>query len=59
MNKLLKEAFPHLLTLQDIKDEITQTKAFQRLPAEKQFEILNSPNLFHIYQICAEIIKLN
>jgi hypothetical protein len=59
VNKLLNRAFPHLMTLQDIKDEITQTKAFQKLPAEKQFEILNSPNLEYIFKICSEILYLN
>lgn len=46
-------------TLQELKDEITQTKSFQRLSAEKQFEVLNSQNLLHIFKIVREIIYLH
>ena len=47
------------VTLQELKDEITQTKGFQRLSAERQFEILNSPNLLHIFKIIRELIYLH
>ena len=46
-------------TLQQLKDEITQTKGFQRLTAEQQFEVLNSNVLQDLFKICAEIILVN
>jgi hypothetical protein len=46
------------MSLDELKNEIIQTKSFQRLTTEEQQELLAGNYLEHLFQIVNEIIYL-
>jgi hypothetical protein len=56
--EIKKRRLASVMSLDELKNEIIQTKSFQRLTTEEQQELLAGNYLEHLFQIVNEIIYL-